>query len=732
MISKDDLKRRLLLAAQSSGQAPPQPSQFQGLLDLAGDPNVPEAIRTSAGDAANKHRALATSAGINPHEYRSGGEAAEDQGKAAKTPTAERRKPTLGDVFSKGADALEAGLGLPPGRPIGPPLQSADEGTGEHAPYDVRPFAPGMPPPPAPSGMRAAGPRVPAPVMAGGGLSPIQPAPEMLGGGLDPGVFLPPQRPVGPPPGSPRFPIGVGLEGPPGPGFPLATDAAPGPGFPVTPDGQAPGPGFPLGPNAVPPPTPPPLPPDLGIDGVAPMPFVGGTSAVSKAQAPGPGFPISVDSPQKRRQDFDARRHAAGKAIGDAVAWPFRGGTHYDEASGEQVANGTPGSPDPSKPESPNDARQATPSSPSPGGVPYEPGGGVMPGGGKGAPGVPVSKPKNIPAAAPKSKGDKSGWGIEDGAPGPLGTVAAKGESSQWEFPDQSKGGGIEKTLGPPHQLFPMEKYTGPSQGNAAAGGGGSTAPDASGAPTYSREADALKPIDPPKPINPLAFALIKGGAALMASKQQFGQALGEGVGAGLEGYVEAQNTDFENLRKANEDARASRKESSETYTDTQLKRWIAGNENALGNRNADIRTMESDRALNLGEKGIAERGREADQEYSLGKSRVGIEGINAQTARGQLGVAGRMADVAGMNAQTARAELEPAEQRGLKALTAQIMETYPEMKANPTKAFEAAQALWLKMHPAPLGLGGGLDALVNGGGRPPIPDSGIAGAVPQ
>jgi hypothetical protein len=661
MISQADLQRRLLIAAQSAGRAPvqgpppalpllpppPPPSQYQGLLNLAGDAKVPEAIRTSATDAANKHAALAGKAGMDPHDYRSGGEAAEDQGKAERTPAEGRRQPK-------------------------PPPTIFEE-----------------------LGRRARGPRMPP--------------------GQAPG---------------PGFPIGVAppLPQAPGPGFPLDTGGqAPGPGFPVgvppppLPVARSNKPGFgqvlsggldvmenalglpPGGPQPAPQPLGADQPgPDLGIDGVAPLPMVG---AVRHPSAPpGQDFPVGIDSPQKRRQEFDARRHAAGKAITDTLRWPFRGGTHYDEARQEQVADEPP----PDQPESPNDTRLAAPSFP------------LTPPGERQAPGVPVSKPGNIPPRAgkarPKSKAEPgTGWKINDGAPGPLGLVK-----------DERPGvaGGIEKTLGAPHQLFPMEKYTGPSPGNATAGGGGSTAPDPNAAPTYSREAEALKPIDPPKPMNPLAFALIKGGAALMASKSQFGQALGEGIGAGLEGYVEAQNVDFENLRKANEDARASRKEAREEYTDTQLKRWIAGKESGQADRGLDIRTLESDRAYNLGERGISERGREADLEHQVGMGNLGIAGMNAQTARGQLGVAQGGLEVA-------RQGVTPPDAREVMAYTQQLMETYPELKANPQKAYEAAQAMFLKMHPAPA-YGGGLDAILAGQQRPAIPESGIGAAVPR
>jgi hypothetical protein len=64
-------------------------------------------------------------------------------------------------------------------------------------------------------------------------------------------------------------------------------------------------------------------------------------------------------------------------------------------------------------------------------------------------------------------------------------------------------------------------------------------------------------------------------------------------------------------------------------------------------------------------------------------------------------------------------------------AYTQQLMETYPELKANPQKAYEAAQAMFLKMHPAPA-YGGGLDAILAGQQRPAIPESGIGAAVPR
>jgi hypothetical protein len=680
MISRDELQRRLLPPPPMP--PPPPPSQFQGLLNLAGDPNVPEAIRTSAGDAANKHRALATKAGMDPHEYRSGGEAAEGQGKAERTPEAERRQPKpQPTLFGELARRAQGPPGQAPGPEFPvmvPPPQAQAPGPGFPIDTGGHALGPSFPVGPVPQPPR---PRQP---------DTIQPTfGDALSGGLDV--------------------MGSALALPPG-GRPKLS----GPSFPIGVGGPA---------------------PDLGLEGVAPQPFVGGTSAIDPtASAPGPGFPISVDSPQKRGQEFDARRHALGAALTGAITAPFKAGTHYDEARQEQVAN-DPGPPqsmggggiEAETPESPNDARMASQTFPL-----------------RGAPGIPVSKPTNIPAARPKSKAGNvpvprskpNGFKIEDGAPGPLGTVAAKGESSEWEFPDLSKrAGGIEKTLEPTKQIPP-------DAGNATAGAGGSTAADPNAAPTYSREAEALKPIEPPKPINPLAYALIKGGAALMASKSQFGQALGEGVGAGIEGYVDAQNMDFENLRKANEDQRASRKEAREEYTDTQLKRWIAGKEVGQGDRGLDIRSLESDRTFNLGERGIAERGREADQDYQLGvtkeghdydinRGQLGIAGTNARTAQGNLRVAQAGLGLESERNAIARQTVTPNNARELYAYTQQLMETYPDLKANPTKAYEAAQALFLKMNPAPAAYGG-LDQILAGQQRPPIAEGAVGGAVPR
>lgn len=713
MISKQDLQRRLLIAAQAGGPGmvapvlqepdlaarmagpppdprlvapvqkfpdlaarmappgppPPPPSQYQGLLNLAGDAKVPEAIRTSATDAANKHAALAEKAGVDPHEYRSGGEAAEDQGKAERTPAEKRRQP--------------------------------------------------------------------------------KPQPTLYGELVRRAQAPPAQAP------GPEFPIGV----PPPPA------SAPGPSFPLDTGGQAPGPSFPVG---VPPPAPPEMltnKPTFGQALSGGLDVMGSAFGLPPGRPPPPGPPVTLDPGDElpmpnpdgtarwnARPGIKERLGELGAGLRDARTGLFdymrerdpRGPEFVDKelmtgrghTSGLGVLPTGEGGID--RAESPNDTRLAAPS------FPLTPPGETQRG--KEAPGVPVSKPKDIPpgrpgAAATRPK-SKQAPGVPVSKPA-LGTVSAKGESSQWEFPDLRKpAGGIEQTLGPPHQLFP-------NAGNAAAGGGGSTAPDPNAAPTYSREAEALKPIQPPEPINPLAFALIKGGAAMMAARGPFGQALGEGVGAGLEGYVEARNMDFENLRKANEDQRASRKEARDEYTDTELKRWIAGKEVGLGERGLDVRTLESDRSYNLGERGLGERGREADLEhelglgqlglgrtkeehdYELGQGNLGIAGINARTAQAGLGIRQGELGVAQGQLDVARQAVTPPDAREVMAYTQQLMETYPELKANPQKAYEAAQALFLKMHPASA-YGGGLDAILAGQQRPAIPESGITGAVPR
>lgn len=350
-------------------------------------------------------------------------------------------------------------------------------------------------------------------------------------------------------------------------------------------------------------------------------------------------------------------------------------------------------------PESPNHVGDANPSNPSSGNN-----GALYPG----APGIPVSKPTNIPAGPARKKkppGTPPGqWKNNDGAPGPgvVGTVTRPG---------------IE-AAGPPHQLFP--------QGNSSAGAGGSAAPDAGQTPTFSKAAEnAVKPLEAPKPVNPLAWALIKGGAALMQSQHQFGQALGEGISAGAEGYMEAQNVDFENLRKVNDDARAQQREARETYRDTQLATFIAKENAAQAKRLNEIRTTDSDRTFNLGERKLGLEGTQEAHAYELGKGGLGVQQSNAATARGQLGVAQGQLDVA-------REELTPSAVREVESYMQQYIRLHPETPNTPEgnqKAYDEAWKAYQKAHPQSNNYFGGLDSLT---GQPAqIPDGTVSGAVP-
>ena len=396
----------------------------------------------------------------------------------------------------------------------------------------------------------------------------------------------------------------------------------------------------------------------------------------------------SADPGPFRSTPAEQRAAAFGGRVdrmNQALAWPFKklgemvGDSHYDEARQEVVANSQPSSsflkPGAEAQEAPADQPGPTASQTFPLAASSVP--------------VPMSKPRP-PADAPAPRKAKA---------------AAPAAAPQ----------GIEQTAPMASQQFPISVgIEGSSAGNTAGSGGSGSSGGGDTPPAY--KPDATPAPDQPKSMNPLAFALIKGGAALMASNKPFGQALGEGVGAGLEGYVDAQQIGID---RANEQAKQRREDAlagADVYGKTQLDPWRSGAQVQQGNRELDIRSLESDRRNNLGERELDLRKTDSERDYELGKQRVGIEGAGLGLRQQELGIAQGQLDVARQN-------LTPSDVRTVEALTQRVMDL--DRSLSPQQAWQKAIELFGQLNPSPsLGLGSLL------GAPQEIPDSAIGGAV--
>lgn len=411
--------------------------------------------------------------------------------------------------------------------------------------------------------------------------------------------------------------------------------------------------------------------------------------------------PAAADSPGDAdpgpfRSTPAEQRHAAfsGRVdrMNEALMWPFKklgemvSDSHYDPERQELVANKTPslslGKP-PAQAEEPPDAPAAgleavaTPAERSPG-----PGAGA-----RGAPvPVPVSKPGDIPAAPARSRARSEAPAAAAPAPAALPARLSSPEPQ-----------GLEAAV-------------------SRSGSTGGSNPDTP--PAY--KPDAPKPDDTPKMINPLAFALIKGGAALMASDKPFGEALGDGIGAGLGGYVDAQQIGIDRANDAARQRREDAREGRETYRDTVLAPWEAGQRGNVANRELDIRTLDSDRQYNLGERGLDLKATDSDRDYELGQRRVGLEGARLGLEGQRLGLEGEQLDIARQN-------LEPSDMRMLNSLAGRFKSLDPRI--TDAEAFQLAVEQYKQIQPQGISGLAGLGALL-GGGQQEIPDGAIGGAI--
>jgi hypothetical protein len=626
---------------------------FVQLQAIADNPNVPDAIRTSARDQINQHMVNAKKAGVSPFEYKGGGEPYEMAGDA--TPKS-REERTASQSSPMGANA---------GTAVASPEDIARAKLEYGPPAQPLSHPPGMPGAPPPAGGMPSWVGAETPADRVGGLPP----------GPQEGFLATPEASAAPPPISlPQ--MAVPQPDPLPPGLPPW-------GAPDT-VGQLPLPpeitGRPAPPPGLPPPEemPPPEPPRGGMPSWVGAPSPADLVGLLPPGNSGQDFPLATPQPQPVPLDkvdapiegtpLDPVRwarqiHEFGQELGARMPWA--GAAAEANAKESQTFPLTPpkgidavapveGAVElnpPSKPEFNPPSKPAEPEQPVP---------------------LPVSKPAEPIRTAPST-----------GYTPPLPPTRPGMPDGSDAAPASQGIDGARKT---------------------ADGGGGAVG----GMPTFkAAEPEAAASGADPSSLDfgfgshrSLGLGLMSAGFAMMASRGNLAQALGEGGQTGIQTYEKATSDEARQKALADELKIRQQAETRATYRDTELEPYVKGQE-LKGQAETRAETKRSnDLSYDV------QQGRLGIDKDRLGieGQRVGLEGRRIGLEGARVGLEGQRMGLEREQLDIARQNLAPADVRTLDSL----MTRFEQMNPGKPKSeyYDLAMKEYLQLHPPPASYG--------------------------
>lgn len=224
--------------------------------------------------------------------------------------------------------------------------------------------------------------------------------------------------------------------------------------------------------------------------------------------------------------------------------------------------------------------------------------------------------------------------------------------------------------------------------------------------------------VEKPSTMDPLAYALMRGGFALMASDKPFAQALGDAGIVGVDSYVQGQDNRDQKQREYEKQVRDENEEKRRAYEDTELAPWVAEQNVFDQDRTYNRNVYQEDRDY---DRGVVT----SDRDYGLNKQQVGIQGA-------RLGIEGQRLnldrDRMGLEQEQlgiARAGLEPQDMRMLNSLADRFQRLDPNI--TPDQAFQLAIEQFKQLNPSP-SYGFNIPGLNTAPQE--IPDNALGGAV--